>query len=67
MSELLSLEEQAGWPLTDDPQPVTEHDVDFVGEILEADEQAEHDYAESAQFCCGGRNVNCGSHWGRAA
>lgn len=64
---MMSLEEQAGWPITDDPEIVTEVDIDVVAEIAEDDWVAEHNYAESPEFCCGGRNVNCGEHWGWAA
>jgi hypothetical protein len=63
MIEMLSLEEQAGWPLSDDPEFVTEHDIDIVAEIEEADMWAEHNRLEGPEFCCGGRNVNCGEHW----
>ena len=63
----MSLEEQAGWPLTDDPAVISERDIDMVAEIAEADAQADHDYGESPRFCCDGRNYWCGEHWGWVA
>lgn len=72
MIEMLSLEEQANWPFSDDPEIVTEADIDFVAEILAADAEAEevieHYWAMRAEVseCCGGRSWNC-AHYGVAA
>jgi hypothetical protein len=60
------LEEQARWPLTDDPEVVTETDIDWVAEIREADECAENDLAAERWFMewgCLGRDWRCG-HYG---
>lgn len=35
---------------------ITEADIDFVAEIREADEQAQHDHSE-ASYCC--INIPC--------
>jgi hypothetical protein len=63
---LVSLEELAGWLYDEDDNPpqVFDTDIDYAGELAEADELAEHNRSEAD--CCGGRNVNC-SCWGRAA
>lgn len=45
-----SLDEEAGYPLTDDPEVVTEADIDWVAEIDEADELAVHNAHERVYY-----------------
>lgn len=53
-----------------DPDVITEDDIDWVGEIRAADAEAQEVIDEIDRSrrevieCCGGRDVNCGHHWG---
>lgn len=49
----------------DDPDVVFDTDIDIVAEIEADDEFVLHQLAENVEHCCGGRNINCGQHYGR--
>jgi hypothetical protein len=61
---LLSLEEESGLSLPDDPDVVYESDVDWLAELAEADDRAERrrEYEAEVADCCGGRAWDC-IHW----
>jgi hypothetical protein len=65
MMSLPSLEESAGWPMDDDPEVITELDIDWLADIRQADEEAEAEREADWDIasCCGGRDWTCG-HFG---